>query len=111
MKNGPGFFKNVLKTLANVFFRAFMENSAIARCRTRLGACESREYLQKHRINKMTFHDGWPPFYDERPSEAIVETSQLYLAYSAAAILVGLLLVLPGVHGREVMYLLVVVWW
>jgi len=50
----------------------------------------------------MTLSDGWPPFYEARSSEAIVNSSQLYLGYSAAAILLGLLLVLPGVRGQEV---------
>uniref|UniRef100_H2ZJW2 Uncharacterized protein n=1 Tax=Ciona savignyi TaxID=51511 RepID=H2ZJW2_CIOSA len=54
----------------------------------------------------MTLSDGWPPFYSERSSAAIVNPSQLYLGYAAIAVLIGLFLILPGVRGMERLYFL-----
>lgn len=50
----------------------------------------------------MTLADGFPPFYPERPSSVIFELNQVYLGYAAAALFVGLLLILPGVRGKDV---------
>nr|XP_018670932.1 dual oxidase maturation factor 1-like [Ciona intestinalis] len=54
----------------------------------------------------MTLGDGWPPFYSERPSAAVVNPSQLYLGYAAIAVLIGLFLILPGVRGKERLFFL-----
>ncbi|CAK8698107.1 dual oxidase maturation factor 1-like [Clavelina lepadiformis] len=54
----------------------------------------------------MTLSDGFPPFYVERSSPVFGETSQYYLAYAFIAIFIGILLVLPGVKGRERIYFL-----
>ena len=50
----------------------------------------------------MTLSDGFPPFYPERRSSVLFEPNQAYLGYAAAALFVGILLVLPGVRGKDV---------
>lgn len=49
----------------------------------------------------MTLSDGWPPFYSERKTSAVVDINQLYVAFVVAALTFALLLILPGVRGIE----------
>ena len=50
----------------------------------------------------MTFSDGFPPFYPERSSPAILGNDTIYLIYSACVLLVAILLLLPGFKSYEV---------
>ena len=50
----------------------------------------------------MTLENGFPPFYPERPSSVMYEPNQVVLGYVAAAVFIGLLLILPGVRGKDV---------
>ena len=50
----------------------------------------------------MTFSNGFPPFYASRPTSAFYDVTQAYLVFTAIALFIGMLLVLPGVRGKDV---------
>ena len=50
----------------------------------------------------MTLSDGFPPFYASRPTAVFYDIKLAYLIYTAIALFLGVLLVLPGVRGKDV---------
>ena len=54
--------------------------------------------------NAMTLSDGFPPFYDSRPTSVFYDVTIAYLVYTAIALFIGMLLVLPGVRGKDVSF-------